>query len=106
MREPVKLRAKILYDLGSDVSDEARFQLLSSDAATGRMSNAQVLVPELEVSLVGLSLKIAGRPVKARWPGSSVAVVDTITHAPEALRSMRKMRRALRDKLASTAFSS
>ena len=78
LREPVKLRAKILYDLGSDVSDEARFQLLRSDEATGRVSNAQVLDPALEVSLVDWTLEVAAGPVKARWVYLNAAAGGTL----------------------------
>ena len=82
-------------DLGSDISDQTRFQLLCSDEATERVSNAQLLVRALEFNLVAMSLKIAGGPVKARWPGSSVAVVNTMTLAPEVPKGIRKMCRAL-----------
>jgi hypothetical protein len=63
------------------------------------VNNAQVLDPALEVSLVGLSLKIARGPVKAHWLDSNAAVLNTITLAPEVPKGIRKMRRALRDEL-------
>lgn len=105
LRKTLKFGGKPYYDMGSDISDEARFQLRCSDEATKRVSNAQVLVRALEFRLIAVSLKIAGRPVKARRPNSNAAVGDTITLAPEVPKSIRKMRRALRDELATTAIS-
>ena len=61
------LRNTHYITLNPDLSDEARCSLLYSDEATGRVSNAQVLDPAIEVSLVDWTLEVAARPVKARW---------------------------------------
>lgn len=70
-----KTQIRTIYDgLGEGVSDEARCSLFSSDEATERVGNAQVLDPELEVSRVSANLEIADGFVKARKDMRTTAI--------------------------------